>query len=418
MLDRCFTCGKVVRRLRANPLGRDIERLAAHLLDRGYARTVIQVYIEAVEHFGSWLGRKGIPPTTPNASVIARFLNKHLPHCRCSSASLRHFVTVRAALGHLKHLQQEMKPLPHGAVKATPMEALVHEFDEHMQHVCGLQAATRLQYQRYAHRFLRGVFKSGALQIGRLDAKDPIAFIREYARRWRPAAATVAVPALRGFFRFLQFRGLCDERLVQAVPTVRKWAQTTIPKTLSGGQVERFLESFDRSTAAGQRDYAMALCMLDLGLRASEVIHLQLRDVDWRDSVLRIAATKCRRGHVLPLPQRVGQALARYLRYGRPRGRDTHLFLRHRAPRGVVVSRRVVRWAVEQALNRCGIGRLSTGTHILRHTAASRMIQRGATMKEIADILGHRSINTSAIYAKVNLPMLAHVAMPWPEVQP
>lgn len=418
MLDRCFTRPDVIRRLRASPLGRDIERLAVYLLDRGHTATVIQVYLQAVEHFGRWLGRENIPPTAADAEVVARFLNKHLPNCRCSSPSLCHLVTVRAAMRHWAHLHQEMNPRPCGDVKLTPAETLVHEFDEHMQRVCGFQPETRLHYQRYARRFLQSVFGSGELQLSRLNAKQPMAFIRECARRWSPETAHLIATSLRGFFRFLQFRGLCDGRLAQSVPSVHDWGHTRIPKTLDEGQVRRFLDSFDRSTAVGQRDYAMALCMVDLGLRASDVVHLQLKDVDWRESVLRIATTKCRRGHVLPLPQRVGQALAKYLRCGRPCSGDPHLFLRHRPPRGVMVSRGVVRWAVKQGLNRCGIGRLSTGTHILRHTAATRMIQRGATMKEIADVLGHRSINTSAIYAKVNLPMLARVAMPWPEVQP
>lgn len=283
---------------------------------------------------------------------------------------------------------------------------------------CALASATRQYRRRYAREFLQGVFGRGPLLVRRLTVGDPIAFITQYARRCSPGTAQVAASALRGFLRFLQLQGLCDETLAAAVPRIPHWRLAGLPRTLTEGQLTQFLRSFDRSNATGRRDYAMALCMVDLGLRVSEVAHLRLEDVDWRQATLRIAGGKSRRCHVLPLPRRVGQAIAGYLRRGRPRCRQQGVFLRHRAPWGVAVREELVRGVIRRAYARCGFDPRWTGTHLLRHTAASRLLQRGATLKGIADILGHRSIDTSAIYTKVDLPMLAGVALSWPEARP
>jgi site-specific recombinase XerD len=189
------------------------------------------------------------------------------------------------------------------------------------------------------------------------------------------------------------------------------------PKTLTVDQLTKVLDNFDRSTANGQRDYAMAICMADLGLRASEVAGLRLDDIDWDQSTIHLVAPKGHRDRVLPLPRRVGAALAAYLRRGRPRSGHREVFVRHRAPLGEPVSALLVHEVMCRAYRRAGLDASITGTHVLRHTAAGLMYQRGATLKEISDVLGHQSLDTTAIYAKVNWTQLRTVALPWPEVR-
>jgi len=162
----------------------------------------------------------------------------------------------------------------------------------------------------------------------------------------------------------------------------------------------------------------MALCQLDLGLRASEVVGLCLEDIDWRNGVLRIAATKVHRARELPLPVRLGQAISQYLRSGRPSTASRNVFVRHERRCGLCVSRALICWAMHRAYAKVRGCERWKGTHVLRHTAATLMLRRQASLKEIADVLGHRSINTTTIYAKVDLPMLAAVALPWPEARP
>jgi len=183
-------------------------------------------------------------------------------------------------------------------------------------------------------------------------------------------------------------------------------------------QLRLFLARFDRSTSTGRRDYAMALCQVDLGLRVSEVSALRLEDLDWRAATLRIEGGKSRRTRLLPLTDGVGRAIVEYLRQGRPTTTCRHIFVRHTVPVGTAIGTELIRGAIRRAFAQVEGCAHWTGTHALRHTAATRLHRRGASLKEVADLLGHQSIDTTAIYAKVDVPTLATVALPWPEGQP
>jgi integrase/recombinase XerD len=181
-------------------------------------------------------------------------------------------------------------------------------------------------------------------------------------------------------------------------------------------QLRAFLKTFKRSTPSGRRNYAMAVCMTDLGLRVGEVAALTLADLDESAGTLHLAAGKSRRDRVLPLPGKVQQAITR-CRHDRPETSDPHLFVRYRVPVGRGVSREVVRGVMRLAYAQVAGCEKWTGTHVLRHTAATRLHRAGADMKRVADILGHLSIDTTAIYTKVDLDRLAEVALPWPTVK-
>jgi integrase len=232
-----------------------------------------------------------------------------------------------------------------------------------------------------------------------------------------PSSTNSVVNAIRSFIRYLQLRGIGSSAWVAAVPRAAVWRLAQVPEVLTDEEVSAFLAAFDRTCAHGRRDYAIAVCLLDLGLRAGEVADLTLADVDWRAGTLTIAAGKSRRASKVPLPARVARALADYLRHGRPETSDRALFVHHRPPRGRRIGPAVVRSAVRLAYARAGLDSRLTGTHVLRHTAATRMLRAGVSMKEIADVLRHRSLDASAIYTKVDLPELAAVALPWPKVR-
>jgi site-specific recombinase XerD len=187
-----------------------------------------------------------------------------------------------------------------------------------------------------------------------------------------------------------------------------------LPRALSEGDLRAVLAQFDTRTATGQRDLAMLRCMSDLGLRVGEVVALTLDEIDWRRGVLMIPAGKSRRARLLPLPATLGRAITDYLRRGRPTSADRHLFLRHSVMAGTPVThtliRGVFRRAYVKATGRCD----SVGTHVLRHTAAARMRATGHSLKGIADILGHQSVDTTAIYVKLDVEALRTVALPWP----
>jgi site-specific recombinase XerD len=298
---------------------------------------------------------------------------------------------------------------------------VVTAYDAHLRDTAGLAPATRLYRRRYAREFLTAVFGPGQPDWGRLRPEDVHAFIARYGRTGRTAAAGVAAVSLRSLLRWLQFDGHIGPGLAAAIPTFRRWRHAALPQPLTDGQYRGLLASFDRTTPVGRRDYAIAACMGDLGLRCGEVADLTLDDLDASAGTLRVVAGKSRRGRVLPMPARVRQAVAAYVGRGRPASADRHLFLRHRTPAGVRVSRALVRGVVARAFARVPGCEGRTGTHVLRHTAATRLHHAGADVKRVADVLGHRSIDTAAIYAKVDLARLSAVALPWPaagEVRP
>jgi site-specific recombinase XerD len=295
--------------------------------------------------------------------------------------------------------------------------SIIGAFENHLKTSCGLSCGTCFCYSRYVQNFLYALNDEGPVDLADLQPADLISYVTEQSSHYKPKTTKLLVTSLRSFIRFLQLEGICDAQLVNSVPTIHQWRLADLPASLSDDQLTLLLTSFNRSTANGLRGYAMVRCMADLGLRAHEVAHICLDDIDWRAGTLKIQTTKARRGSILPLPVNVGEAVAAYLHNGRPCTCERRVFVRHIRPVGKPLSSSAVRAVIRRAFKRTDIDAQTSGTHILRHTAATRMICQGASLKEIADILRHRHIDTTAIYAKVDLSTLRQVAMAWPEVQ-
>lgn len=404
MFDAYF-CPRVAARLRAGPEPGALESFLAYLHHRGHPRAVCQRYVREAEVFVRWLRRRRRPVATVTVRAFA------------ARGRSRPRADVHAALRHLlRHLRER------GLVPQRPAEApgdidrVVTAYDAHLRDAAGLAPATRLYRRRYAREFLAAAFGKDTIRWGWLRPGHVHAFIARYGHAGRTAAARVAAVSLRTFLRWLQLRGHVDAGLAAAVPTFRRWRHAALPQPLTDDQYRGLLAAFDRTTPVGRRDYAIAACMGDLGLRCGEVADLTLDDLDGAAGTLRVAAGKSRRGRVLPVPARVRQAVAAYVGRGRPASADRHLFLRHRTPGGVRVSRALVRGVIIRALARVPGCEGRAGTHVLRHTAATRLHHAGADVKRVADVLGHRSIDTAAIYAEVDLARLSAVALPWPAV--
>jgi integrase len=229
--------------------------------------------------------------------------------------------------------------------------------------------------------------------------------------------STGTIHVIGGAIRcYLGFRSVSGDHqvhgLLDAVPSVAHWRLASLPEVLSEEEVRQLLGSFEQLARSPKRAHAMARCLTDIGLRASEVVQLRLSDIDWRAGTIRLAANKSRRVDILPLPAETGRAIAEYLQAERPKTSNRALFVRDCAPFDKPIQAGVVRRAVRQAYLRCGLAH--SRVHILRHSLASRLLQVGTPLKEIADILRHRSLDTSVIYTKVDTNRLAAVAMPWP----
>lgn len=297
----------------------------------------------------------------------------------------------------------------------TPDE-LVATFQEHLRRTRGMHPNERHTYARHVRAFIEQAVGAGPLDITALSASDVIGFIASLVGRYRPSTIGKANTALRSFFRFLRVEGLRDDRLDDAVPGVVRRRLAGLPRYLEANQFDQLLDSLDRSTPRARRDRAMILCVARLGLRASEVVRIRLEDIDWRAAVIHVPTRKTGRGALLPLLADVGEAVAEYIENGRPPTQTRQVFVLHHLRVGEPATQQTMCDAVEIALDRAGIEAPVRGPNLLRHSLATRLIRSGASLKEIADLFGHRRLKTTQIYAKLDLDSLRAVAHPWPEV--
>jgi site-specific recombinase XerD len=393
-----------------------IDDFESYLMARGHTPRTQELYGTAVAHFIQWLYEQPTEKQHVDAQSVRTFLQAHLPSCRCTQPGSRDLKSVRAALNQLLLMLGGDRLRP--AVPSDPpaIAALVDQFDVYLDQVCGLAEATRWYHRRYTRTFLRRLFGDTPVNCGQISAEDLRRFVYEQACGQQPGSVGVIAYSLRTFLRFLQLKGDVGTELIRAVPSPPHWSLASLPPSLNDAELESFWAAFDRRTAVGRRDYAMARCLADLGLRCQEVANLHLDDIDWRDGTVCLSESKSRRVERLPLPQLTGAALVDYLSHGRPVTASRSVFVLHRAPMGQAATNTTVRGAIRRAFERAGLP--WSGTHILRHTAATRMVQGGASLKEVADVLGHRSIDTTLIYTKVDLPQLSRIALPWPGRRP
>jgi integrase len=265
--------------------------------------------------------------------------------------------------------------------------------------------------------FLVWAFGTQAPVIPALTVAELDAFFGGLSARLRPASLRAICTSLRSYFRYRTLLGEPTVTLVAGLPRIADWRRTVLPKVLSDVQLAAFLKAFDCADPVGLRDYAIARCLLDLGLRGSEVTYLTLDSLDWRSATLTITGTKSKRVQRLPLPAATGEAIAQYLRRGRPQTANRELFVRHRAPFDKPLGVPAIRSSMNRAFVRCGLRDQFCNTHVLRRTTATRLQRAGASIKEIADLMRHQSLDTASSYARVDLEGLRAVAMPWPGSQ-
>ena len=400
----------------ANGGGGLLREFTAHLEARGHRDGTVHAYLESAIHFLRWLAERPSDQREIAADTVRDFLADHLPVCSCPPPAPRSTNTVRAALSQLLLMQGQDRLRAPRLRASEQIEASIKRFDGYMHDVGGLAWQTRWNRCRSVRRFLQALFGSQPLDFARIDAPALIEYVTEQAGHYSPATIGGMACALRSYLRFLRFSGELVTDVGDAIPTPPSWSLAALPPSLREADLKRFWGAFDRFTAIGQRDYAMARCLADMALRCHEVADMRLEAIDWRAGTVQLPQTKHRQGDLLPLPDSAGQALVDYLRRGRPPCTSRAVFVHHRAPMGEGVAKTTVRGAIRRAFMRAGLP--WTGTHVLRHTAATRMLEAGTPLKAIADVLRHCSLDTTMIYTKVDLPNLARVALPWPEQQP
>jgi len=293
------------------------------------------------------------------------------------------------------------------------MEQLMCEYTHYLQRERGLSKVTIANYVSCVRTFLHERFGTRGIRLRRLGQADINGFIQQKSVVFRPTTLQGWCAALRSFFRFLHLRGDITTDLASGVPAVACWRLATIPKFLKREEVQRLLDSCDLATTRGQRDYTVLLLLARLGLRAGELVAMTLDDIDWDAGEIMVRG-KGQRHDRMPLSKDVGEALATYLRHGRPVCRARQVFVRLCAPHRGFASSSDISTIVRQAINRAGLHPPCKGAHLLRHTLATELLHRGSSLVEIGEVLRHRCLNTTEIYSKVAIDALRALAQPWP----
>jgi site-specific recombinase XerD len=404
----------VIQKLRCDFLGDSpdfIDAFKHHLKMRGYQHSTKHAYLTVAQHFISWIGAKPSEKKKIDVETIQLFIHKHLPVCQCCNPGTKYLKTVCAALNQLLLMNGDARS---HTIEGMPphIHTVIAPFDDYMKNVCGLSSATRWYHRRHVRMFLSWLFGASSIEFAMITLPVLCRYVTTIAGNYRPGSISVVVYSLRTFLKYLHFTGQCTTVMSARIPTPPSWSAASIPQALSRSELSLFLSIFDRTTAEGKRDYAMARCLTDLGLRCCEVAVMQLNEIDWHQGELHLQKTKSRREDVLPIPETMCEAILSYLCHGRPETGSRAVFVLHRAPVGQAVSKTTVRGAIRRAFSRAGLP--WSGTHILRNTVATHLLEAGASLKEIADILRHRSIDTTKSYIRIDLSHLSSVAMPWP----
>jgi len=406
MINKCVADQVVPSRQCEGPLGAYIAGFGALLDARGYAKATEKQQLHFVADLSRWLARRRLDVDAVDERRGTEFVRARRRRRRRGDGT-----TLRTLLQHLRQIG--VIPAPTPAIDATELSRVAQRFGGYLAQERGLSYATVINYLPEVRRFLSWRFAAGAIRLHELRVTDVTRFVSRHAHAFSPGRVQVMLTALRSFFRFLRLRGGTAIDLASSVLSVADWRLARVPQGIPAAQVKEILHHCDRQTRVGQRDYTIVLLLARLGLRAGEVVGLTLDDIDWEAGTLLVRGKGGRQDR-LPLPRDVGQAVATYLRQGRPPCGSRRVFICARAPRHGFTSSVAVCTIVRRALARAGLHPPSTGAHLFRHTLATEMLRRGASLAEIGEILRHRHPDTTAIYAKVDLRALRAVAPPWP----
>ncbi len=398
------------RHPRDNPLVPHLAPFATSLVENGYTKSTVQSKLCLLAGFGHWVERRRSSIGDVDEELVARFIAYKRRTGRVHRGNRE---TLLQFLDHLRKREVISHPTP--TCDDSPLAAILTRYEKHLRSERGLAAATVINYLPCIRKFLMERFREKPLFLREVTSSDVSNFILRHAPTMSPRRAQLVTAAFRSFFRFLFQNGELQVNLALSVPSVADRRLSTIPKYLSPDQVERVLGTCNRLTGTGRRDYAILLLLSRLGLRAGEVVSLQLDDIDWRAGELLIRGKGLLHDR-MPLPVDVGEALTSYLRMDRPPCKTRRVFVCMKAPRSGFAGPSTLSTIVRRALDRADLHPAMRGAHVLRHSLATTMLRSGASMNEIGEVLRHRTPNTTEIYAKLDFDGLRTLAHPWPSV--
>jgi integrase/recombinase XerD len=407
-MKHVFQAGWSLKQEPIGPLVEYLDPFVSHLAEQGFCRRHLGRQLRVAANFSRWLYTRKIQAIDLTQAHTEHFLKgpKHqqsLKHGK--AATLRRLVEFLQQLG--------VSPEPVCIVNLTPIQQILQSFNHYLVDERNLSPKTFIQYAPFIERFLSERFDKEPVQLSALAGMDVIGFIQRQTKCLSIVRAKVATNALRCFLRYAVYHGDINVDLIDAVPTVASWSMTGIPRAISPDHIESVLAHCSRDTTSGRRDYAILMLLVHLGLRSGEIVSLKLESIDWQAGSIAVGG-KAGQSGCLPLPTVVGEAIADYLKNGRPHCHDRALFLRALAPIQGLGAQQSIGTIVNAAITRAGVDSPSRGAHQFRHAVATNLLRQGASLTEIGSLLRHQHPKTTNIYAKVDIEALRSLSMPWP----
>lgn len=397
-----------MRRLRNGPLATNLDGFAELLVQQGYSSPAGWKKIRLVADLSRWMMQKNLPAEALDEQRGTTFLKLRWRRVARQSGDQCTLALL------LKYLRQTDIIPPPVAVVLNPIELIERDYGRFLRQERGFMSASVGQYLTVARRFLWHRFRDGKIRLKELGTKDVSDFILKDSSIRGRRSTQLMTAVLRSFLNYLFQEGKTATNLAAAIPATAGGRLSELPRYLEAAEVEKLLRSCDRRHKVGRRDYAVLVLLARLGLRASEVANLDLDDIDWTAGELVIHG-KGNRVDRMPLLQEVGKAMADYLKRGRPRCSTRRVFVQCKAPyAGFSGPPNAVSGIVNRALARAGLNPVNHGAHLLRHSLATNLLRSGASLTQIGQVLRHQQMQTTEIYAKVDVKALRALAQPWP----
>lgn len=414
MLEQYFVRPQTVDRIRASWLGSAVEKYVSWLAEHHYGARNVHRRVPLLVRFGEFARARGAKAWEELPEHVEPFV-QHWTRRHPRRSAARRARVAKEARGPVEQMISLVLPGFKGKGRRRdnppPFGTQAPGFFEYLRAERGLQSTSIFHYRHHLRRFENYLCRIGLSDLHDLSTPILSSFMTE-ARRAGLARTSLrdVCGVLRVFLRYLHREGLLSQDLSASVEWPQAYRLSTVPRSITWGEVRKVLEIVDRRTACGKRDYAILLLLVTYGLRAREVAALSLDDVDWKHERLRIPERKAKHSTAFPLSAIVGEALLDYLRHGRPETPDRHVFFRAVAPRQPITTAAVSSIAGKY-LRKAGIQVPRAGSHTFRHTCVQRMVDADLPFKLISDYLGHRSPAATSTYAKVAIEALREVAL-------
>ncbi len=405
-----YRCRRLDQELRDGLVGPYVDEFASLLLAQGYPKRYLRQRFLVIKALNRWLIRRKSDLSELDSRRIDQFIRHRSKHqdmsLRGEIITLKKFITQLKSRGVIPTEEVAIEP-------KSEVEKVLSAYKRYLIEEKGLASSTISRYLFQSKKFLSRIFHHRPVNFSTVSAQEIVTFICEYAHEHSGADSSMMVGSIRSFLRFLVYQGEIDSGLAECVPEVPSRKHKRIPSHLCRDELKHLLKCSKGNHPTKRRNYAILLLLARLGLRASEVATLTLDDIDWEHGELTIQG-KGNKQTQLPLLAELGKALVAYLKHGRPTCSSRRVFISARPPYRPFKNGSAVSTVVNRAVKRAGLNPQKKGAHLLRHTLATECLRKGATLTEVGEILRHESIDTTAIYAKVDFTRLRTLVMFWP----